>query len=189
MTFRRSLVVLVAGVAGALPASAGADPAALVSTRNGTLGPGFPSVGAELPFGMIQPGPDTAMPDGSQDPVDYTGYSYQDPDIRGFSLTHFDGAGIQLAGDLPFMPTTGTPTPSDPTGNASPYEHATEVGQPGYYAVTLARSGIRTELTSTTRAALMRFTFPSTSQANVLAEVSQSINGANLGSVSIVGHD
>ncbi len=65
-------------------------------------------VSAELPFGLIQPGPDTAMPDGSQDPVNYDGYSYQDPDIRGFSLTHFDGAGIQIAGDLPFMPTTGT---------------------------------------------------------------------------------
>jgi predicted alpha-1,2-mannosidase len=35
----------------------------------------------------------------------------------------------------------------------------------------------------------MRFTFPSTSQANVLAEVSQSINGANPGSVSFVGNN
>ena len=184
------LAAAAAAVLGAaLPVAASADPAAQVNTLDGTLGPGFPTVGAQLPFGMIQPGPDTAMPDGSQDPVDYTGYSYQDPDIRGFSLTHFDGAGIQIAGDLPFMPTTGQVNPSDPQGNASPYSHASEVGQPGYYAVTLARSGIRTELTGTGRAAMMRFTFPATTQANVLAEVSESINGGHPGAVDVVGDE
>ena len=147
-------------------------------------------VSAELPFGLIQPGPDTAMPNGSQDPVNYDGYSYQDPDIRGFSLTHFDGAGVPIAGDLPFMPTTGTVNASDPAGNASPYDHATEVAQPGYYAVTLERSGIRAELTSALRAGMMRFTFPaSAGQGNVLAEASQSIGGAHTESVQVVGHD
>jgi predicted alpha-1,2-mannosidase len=174
-------------LAGPLAAAAAADPAALVNTLDGTLGPGFPMVGASAPFGMIQPGPDTVLANGQQDPVDYDGYSYQDPDIRGFSLTHFDGAGIQIAGDLPFMATTGTVSTSDPANNASPYDHATEVGQPGYYAVTLARYQTRVELTGTTRAALMRFTFPRTTQANVLAEVSQSINNADPGSVTIVG--
>jgi predicted alpha-1,2-mannosidase len=192
MRRRRALALgaaVAVAVAGALPAVASADPAALVNTLDGTLGPGFPTVGAQLPFGMIQPGPDTSMADGSQDPVDYTGYSYQDPDIRGFSLTHFDGAGVQIAGDLPFMPTTGSVNPADPLGNASPYSHSSETGQPGYYAVTLARSGIRTELTGTLRAAMMRFTFPATTQANVLAEVSQSINGTHPGAVSVVGDD
>ena len=113
-------------------------------------------VGASVPFGMIQPGPDTALANGQQDPVDYDGYSYQDPDIRGFSLTHFDGAGIHIAGDLPFMPTTGAVSASDPVANASPYVHATEIAQPGYYAVTLGRYHTRAELTGTTRAALMR---------------------------------
>ncbi len=182
-----TLAVVTAALGGALAPAAAADPAALVNPLNGTLGPGFPSVGAGLPFGMIQPGPDTSLPDGSQDPVDYTGYSYQDPDIRGFSLTHFDGAGIQLAGDLPFMPTTGQVDVSDPAGNASPFSHASETAQPGYYAVTLVRSGVRTELTGTVRAAEMRFTFPSTAQANILAEVSQSINGAHPGSVTVLG--
>jgi predicted alpha-1,2-mannosidase len=163
-------------------------PASLVDTLSGTLGPGFPMVGASLPFGMIQPGPDTSLPNGTQDPVDYTGYSYQDPDIRGFSLTHFDGAGIQIAGDLPFMPTTGAVSTSDPLDNTSPYAHASEIAQPGYYAVTLARDGIRVELTSTLRAAMMRFTFPSTTQANVIAEVDQSVAGAqHAAAVTAVG--
>jgi predicted alpha-1,2-mannosidase len=182
-------LVAAAALAGPFAAAAAADPASLVDTRDGSLGAGFPMVGAAAPFGMIQPGPDTALANGQQDPVDYCGYSYQDPDIRGFSLTHFDGAGIMIAGDLPFMPTTGAVSATDPTGTgfASPYSHASEVAQPGYYAVTLSRYGTRVELTGTTRAALMRFTFPRTAQANVLAEVSQSINGSNPGSVSVIG--
>jgi predicted alpha-1,2-mannosidase len=188
MSFTRHLTI-AAVLATALVAApaASADPAGLVNTLDGTLGPGFPAVSAGLPFGMVQPGPDTATANGSQDPVDYTGYSYQDPEIRGFSLTHFDGAGIQIAGDLPFMPTTGPVNVSDPLKNASPYSHASETAQPGYYAVTLERSQTRVQLTGTLRAAMMRFTFPSTSQANVLAEVSQGMNGSHYGSVSITG--
>jgi predicted alpha-1,2-mannosidase len=177
----------IAAAALAAQATAAAQPAGLVDTRGGTLGPGFPMVSAALPFGMIQPGPDTSLAGGRPDPVNYDGYGYQDPEIRGFSLTHFDGAGIHIAGDLPFMPTTGVVSASDPAGNASPYEHSTEVARPGYYAVTLTRYQTRAELTGTTRAALMRFTFPRTAHANVLAEVSQSINGPNPGSVTVTG--
>ncbi len=183
-------VATVAATLAAAPAAAMADPASLVDTRDGSLGAGFPMVGASVPFGMIEPGPDTALPNGQQDPVNYCGYSWQDPDIRGFSLTHFDGAGIMIAGDLPFMPTTGAVSASDPDGIgwASPFSHTSEVAQPGYYAVTLARYQTRVELTGTTRAAMIRFRFPATTQANVLAEVSQSINGANPGSVTVVGN-
>jgi predicted alpha-1,2-mannosidase len=164
-------------------------PAALVDTRDGSLGGGFPEVAAGVPFGMISPGPDTAMPQGTQDPVDYVGYSYQDPSIRGFSLTHFDGAGIHIAGDLPFMPTTGSVSAADPLGNSSPYAHASELAQPGYYAVSLTRYGVRAEMTATARAAIMRFTFPATTRANVLAEVGQSIDGAQGGAAGVVGDD
>lgn len=186
-SWRRTLAAAAALLAALAPAAiARPDPAGLVDTRDGSLGAGFPQVGAGLPFGMIAPGPDTAMPDGSQDPVDYVGYSYQDPDIRGFSLTHFDGAGIQIAGDLPFMPITGSPQGSL-LDDASPYEHATEVAEPGYYAVTLARYGIRTEITATTRAAMMRFTYPAGAQAGLLAEVTRGINGVHAGTVSVSG--
>ncbi|HEV3128044.1 MAG TPA: hypothetical protein VGY32_03630, partial [Solirubrobacteraceae bacterium] len=183
---RAAAGALAVAALAAWPAVAAADPAALVDARNGTLGPGFPMVGASVPFGLIQPGPDTSLPGDQPDQVNYTGYGYQDPEIRGFSLTHFDGAGIHVAGDLPFMPTTGAVSAS-PAGLGSPYDHATELAQPGYYAVSLHRYQTRVELTATTRAAMMRFTFPSTKQANVLAEVSQSINHADPGSVSVVG--
>src|SRR4051794_14534294 len=144
-------------------------------------------VGASVPFGQIQPGPDTALPDGSDDPVNYCGYSYQDTTIRGFSFTHFDGAGIKIAGDLPFMPTTGAPS-FDAQQNASPYLHSDEVAEPGYYAVGLQKYSTRVELTSALRASMARMTFPSTSQANVVVDPTRSIAGSNNGRLDVTGN-
>ena len=168
----------------AVPATASADPAQYVRPLSGTLGSGFPMVGGAVPFGLIQPGPDTALADGSEDPVNYCGYAYQDTTIRGFSLTHFDGAGVHIAGDVPFMPTSG-PVSFDAKQNASPYEHATEVAEPGYYAVSLARDGTRVELTSALRASMARIAFPQTAQANLIVDPTRSIAGAATGHTDV----
>src|SRR5947209_8313888 len=183
----RRLLLLVLVCALAAPASALADPEQYVNPLSGTLGAGFPMVGASVPFGLIQPGPDTGMPDGSEDPVNYCGYGFQDSTIRGFSLTHFDGAGVQIAGDVPFMPTTGTPA-FDSNGNASPYEHATEVAQPGYYSVELLKYQTKVELTSALRASMARFTFPQTAQANVIVDPTRSIGHTSTGHTDITSN-
>src|SRR3954451_7219501 len=162
--------------------AASADPASYVNPLAGTLGSGFPMVGASVPFGLIQPGPDTGLPDGSQDPVNYCGYAFQDTTIRSFSLTHFDGAGITIAGDVPFMPTTGAPS-SDTNENASLFDHASEVAEPGYYAVTLDDYNTRVELTSALRASMARITFPSTAQANLIFDPARSISGTGSGQI------
>jgi putative alpha-1,2-mannosidase len=177
---RRALVA-IAVCALVLPASASADPAQYVRPLSGTLGSGFPMVGASVPFGLIQPGPDTALADGSDDPVNYCGYGFQDTTIKSFSLTHFDGAGIKIAGDVPFMPVTGTPT-LDPAKDASPFEHASEVAEPGYYAVTLAKYGTRVELTSGLRSSMARIAFPDGADAHVVVDPARSIAGAGHGS-------
>src|SRR5690242_9690533 len=173
MRRRLALVTAALALVGGLPVlaqgSADEDLTALVNPLAGSLGPGFVTVGAGLPFGMVTPGPITTTPVGD-DPVNYVGYSYQDPEIRGFALTHFSGAGIHIGGELPFMPTTGAVASNDPADWASPYSHAAETALPGYYAVTLG-SGIRAELTSSTRTAVERFTFPATEQANLLLDV------------------
>jgi predicted alpha-1,2-mannosidase len=180
--------VLAFACALALPAAAtAADPAQYVNPLAGTLGSGFPMVGASVPFGQIQPGPDTGLADGSDDPVNYCGYGYQDPTIRGFSFTHFDGAGIKIAGDVPFMATTGTPG-FDTNQNSSPYEHATETAQPGYYAVTLAKYNTRVELTSALRASMARVTFPKTTQANIVLDPTRSIGHTNTGHVDVTSN-
>lgn len=196
-----SLAVAVSGVAAAAarppaalpgtqvttgtPAITGTPaPAAYVNPRSGSLGAGFSFVGAAVPFGMVTPGPATMLP-GQSDPINYVGYGYQDPDIYGFALTHFDGAGIHIAGDLPVMATTGAVTSSNPADFASPFSHATEVAHPGSYAVTLSRYRVRAELTATTRVALLRFTYPAGAAANVLFDTSQNNTGENLAHVTI----
>ncbi|HVV75907.1 MAG TPA: GH92 family glycosyl hydrolase [Mycobacteriales bacterium] len=166
------------------------DPVALVDIRSGSLGPGFVTVAAGLPFGMVTPGAATTTPVGD-DPLNYVGYSYQDPEIRGFTLTHFSGAGIHIGGELPVMPTTGAVT-MKPSSWASPFSHATETAEPGYYATTLLKTGVRAELTSTLRTAVERFTFPATSQANLIFDVtrdndSNQSGGTQSGAFRIVG--
>src|SRR3954470_7519417 len=148
---RHLLAPLVACLAGLLLAVAPAraeDLTTLVHPLSGTLGSGFPFVGAARPFGMVQAGPDTGMA-GGEDPVTYVGYGYQDPEIRGFSVTHFEGAGIKIGGDLPFMPTTGAVGSTDPAQFGSPFSHAAEDASPGAYAVDLPRYQTHVELTAT----------------------------------------
>jgi predicted alpha-1,2-mannosidase len=168
-------VLAASAVGGPVIATAGAaqeDLTTLVNPLAGSLGPGFVTVGAGVPFGMVTPGPATTTPAGD-DPVDYVGYGYQDPEIRGFALTHFSGAGIHIGGELPMMPTTGAVTSNNPRDWASPYNHVQETAQPGYYATTLARYRTRAELTATTRTAVERYTFPATTHANVLFDITR----------------
>src|SRR3954452_10564207 len=137
---RPRLLVLLVALLGVFPATAAAatDYAGYARPLSGTLGSGFPMVGASVPFGLIQPGPDTGLPDGSEDEVNYCGYAFQDPVIRDFSLTHFGGAGIPIAGALPFMPTTGAS--SFGRGQAAfPFMRGDATADPGFFAVWVAR--------------------------------------------------
>ena len=165
------------------------DLTTFVNPLSGSFGAGFPMVGASLPFAMIQQGPDTGVPQMTGDPVNYDGYSYQDTHVYGFSLCHFDGAGIHISGDLPFMPTTGAVTSTDPSQYQSAYSHADEVSVPGYYAVGLTNYSTRVELASTARAGIQRYTFPATTQANVLLNASLSVSGLHPATVDVVGSD
>src|SRR4051812_36406031 len=186
MRLRRAVSALAVAAAGmavvpavASPRASADDLTALVNPLAGSLGPGFVTVGAGLPFGMVTPGAITTTPAGD-DPVNYVGYSYQDPQIRGFALTHFSGAGIHIGGELPMMPTTGAVSSNDPAHFASTFSHGDETAEPGYYATTLTSSRTRAELTSTARVAVERYTFPATSQANVLFDVGRDNDSSSL---------
>src|SRR5205823_1921745 len=69
--------------------------------------------------------------------------------------------------------TSGSGSSSDPANWASPYSHAQETAQPGYYSVMLDRYQVQAELTATTRTAVERYTFPATTQANVLLDLTR----------------
>ncbi|MCO5995508.1 lectin [Actinoallomurus rhizosphaericola] len=166
------------------PASASAaalvsDPASLVNPLLGTTNGGNDFPGADVPFGMLQWSPDTSSR------ALGGGYSYNSSTITGFSLTHMAGPGCGAYGDVPIMPTTGAV--SSPGSASSPYSHANESASPGYYGVTLG-NGVKTELTTTTRGGIGRFTFPSTTQANLLFKLTGSQNPVSATTWQTVGN-
>jgi predicted alpha-1,2-mannosidase len=144
------------------------DPASLVNPLLGTTNGANDFPGADVPFGMTQWSPDTASR------AQGGGYTYTSPTITGFSLTHIAGPGCGAYGDVPIMPTTGAI--SSPSSASSSYTHTNESASPGYYGVTLG-NGVKTELTTTTRGGIGRFTFPATTQANLLFKLTGSQNG------------
>ena len=139
-----------------------------VNPMVGTDGHGHTFPGAIVPFGMIQPSPDTRLDgwDGC------SGYHYSDDTIYGFSHTHLSGTGCEDYGDVLLMPIT-LPYGSDVVtcvGGAyverpdrefykSHFSHENEVAQAGYYKVLLDRTNTTVELTADRRVAYHRYTF------------------------------
>ena len=178
----RSLIALgvVIAALGCAPAASAFEPARYVDPMIGTFAPGFVFPGADTPFGMVQNSPDT---EGS--PFAYGGYLYTDPLIRGFSLVHLSGPGVPKAGDLPFMPTTGPVTSTDPMRYGSPYDHSLEHAEAGYYSVELTKYATRVELTASTHAGMQRYTFPPVPQANVIADPTLGVDGSRAGHLQV----
>ncbi|WP_129305448.1 lectin [Streptomyces sp. L2] len=150
------------------PARLVTSPADLVNPFLGTSNDANDFPGADVPFGMVQWSPDTSSrPPGG-------GYEYKDSSITGFSLTHLAGPGCGAAGDVPVLPTVGgvnnTATDS--------FSHANESATAGSYKVALDNK-VTTELTTTTHSGMARFTFPSTTQANLLFKLTGSQNGGS----------
>ena len=122
--------------------------------------------GPSMPFGMVKLSPD------NQNQGWMAGYEYNIENVSGFSHLH-----SWTMGGLLTMPTTGklVTVPGDQAkpdeGYRSRIRHETEVASPGYYAVTLDDTGIRAELTCTTRAGLQRYTFPEADDARVLVDL------------------
>jgi len=165
-----ALSVVVASSAGT-PASA-ADPASNVDPFIGTMGSGFVFPGPAAPYGMVQLSPDT------NGYFAYTGYQWIDDAIRGFSHVHVESMGVREGGAVPFMPTTGAVS-TNVFDYESVFSHASEEAEPGYYAVTLEEYGVRAELTAGTRVGMHRYTFPATTQSNVLLDVGRQIAGGS----------
>ena len=158
-----------AGAAGRPPISGTSlvtDPASYVNPFIGTTNAADDFPGADVPFGMVQWSPDTpSRPDGG-------GYEYNDASITGFSLTHLSGPGCPAEGDVPVLPTVGAVD----TSASDSFSHTNESASPGYYSVT-TDNGVTTELTTTTRSGMARFTFPATTQANLIFKLNDSANG------------
>ncbi|WP_329172107.1 lectin [Streptomyces sp. NBC_01477] len=137
------------------------DPASLVNPLLGTSNGGNTFPGADTPFGMVSWSPDTSSrPPGGN-------YAYSDNVVTGFSLNHISGPGCGAMGDIPVLPTTG----GIDGGATQTFSHSNETASAGAYSVTLG-NGVKTELTATARSGMARFTFPATTQANLLFKLS-----------------
>jgi putative alpha-1,2-mannosidase len=193
LTGALSVAAGLSGAAGTAFAASGAvtplaNPAAAVNpflaTGDGGAGgqaDDFP--GPDVPFGMMQWGPDTTpdRPEGG-------GYYYNDSQISGFSLTHMSGPGCGAFGDVPILPTVGA-LPASPSSTAEPFSHSAESASPDYYSVSTGTgaSAVKTELTETARSGIGRFTFPAGSQSNLLFKLTGSQNGDSATSAQVVG--
>jgi predicted alpha-1,2-mannosidase len=140
--------------------------------HGGGAGNTFP--GADAPFGMLQWSPDTVT-------HQHGGYHYDDNRIKGFSLTHLSGPGCSDFGNVPFMPTVG----GSPVSFAT-FSHTNEAASPGYYSVGFD-NGVRTELTTTPRSGVARFTYPAGQQASLSVDAAKAFNSAS-GTITLSGN-
>ncbi|MCQ2344933.1 MAG: GH92 family glycosyl hydrolase [Paludibacteraceae bacterium] len=122
----------------------------------GTDAHGHTFPGAIVPFGQIQPSPDTRL--GGWDGC--SGYHFSDDTIYGFSHTHLNGTGCEDYCDILLMPVILDGAKScTPQYYKSHFSHDNEVASPGYYSVLLDRYDIKVELTASQRVAVHRYTF------------------------------
>lgn len=153
-----------------------------VNIFNGTGGDhGQLSPAAQVPHGLVKPGPDT-WPKTSG--TAQSGYDFNSLLIRGFSHTRIDGTGnVGAGGDVRIMPSLSAPTAGFNPDTGSMYK-ANEEASVGYYKTDLtatapvytattpdgklaetvttdAATTITAEMTARTRTGYHKYTFPS----------------------------
>ena len=96
-------------------------------------------------------------------------YTYSANKIRGFKQTHQPSPWINDYGQFSIMPTVGSMV-FDENERSSWFSHKAEEAKPYYYKVYLADYDVKAELSPTSRAAIMRFTFPETSEARIVLD-------------------
>ena len=121
---------------------------AYVDPLIGSAKHGHVFVGANVPFGAIQLGPNNIL-----EGWDWcSGYNYISNTISGFAQTHLSGTGIGDLGDISIMPATGKTllqkgkTADDANGYLSKFSHENEVVKPGYYKVLLDKYNIKAKV-------------------------------------------
>lgn len=140
---------------------AGQDYLSYVDPYIGSGEHGHVFVGASVPLGMVQIGPQNIHKGWDW----CSGYHYSDSVLIGFSHTHLSGTGCADLGDVLLMPYVGEVRTvrgeqNNIEGTCSTYySHANEEVAPGYYSL-LMDNGVRAELSATDRVAIHRYTYP-----------------------------
>src|SRR3954449_377287 len=115
---------LLASALTTMSVAAELSPADFVDPLIGSAGDGNTYPGATVPFGMISWSPTSTRGDQTSTGA-ANGYQYDTTRIRGFSLTHVNGAGCNpgAAGDIPILPYAGE-VDSSPTADTKDAKYA-----------------------------------------------------------------
>lgn len=132
--------------------------------------------GASLPFGMMRLSPETASMLTNDKALNTSGYFYGDNKIIGFSHTRLVGTGATDGGHFLVQPVRKANTISENTKELTYfYSHRNELAYPGYYNLDLPEEGITTELTSTERVGIHRYTFSETENNGLFLDINHAL--------------
>lgn len=147
------------------------DYTSFVDPLIGSGGHGHVFVGANVPYGMVQVGPQQI-----RDAWDWcSGYQYSDTLVIGFSHTHLSGTGIGDLGDILLMPYD--PAKAIYSSEYMPrkkavathvyahLDHSLEKVSPGFYSLEMPDYGVNVRLTATERTGLHEYTFTADTSA------------------------
>ena len=150
----------------------GQEPIDDVNPMIGTTGPSVYDYGGMIPgvatpFGMTHW---TAMT--RENKISVYSYNHSDKTIEAFLGTHQPAIWMGDYGYISLMPSSGELK----TSLKLPYSHEDEVSAPNYYAVRMDNRGksIKAELTATTRAGFLKFTFPASQTSHIVVTASRS---------------
>jgi putative alpha-1,2-mannosidase len=128
-------------------------------------------VGANVPFGMVQLGPNNK----TQGWDWCSGYHYSDSILIGFAHTHLSGTGIGDLGDIVFMPVSDAYDPEVDADSAynwkSTYSHDKETVEPGFYSLHIDRYNIDAELTTTERVGFHKYDFKEEGNSHLVIDL------------------
>lgn len=148
---------------------------AYVDPLIGSGGHGHVFVGASVPHGMVQLGPNNLTKGWDW----CSGYHDSDSTVVGFAHTHLSGTGIADLGDIALMPVTGAvklqqgSADNLAAGYVSTFAKENERVEPGYYSVLLDKYAITAELTATDRTGWHRYAFPQGAEAAVVVDLNE----------------
>jgi len=128
-------------------------------------------VGANVPFGAVQLGPNNP----TQGWDWCSGYHYSDSLLIGFAHTQLSGTGIGDLGDVLFMPVAGdfeaTINDENPYPWQAKYKHDDEDVRPGYYSIDIKKHNIKAELTSSKRVGFHRYNYKNEGNSKLIIDL------------------
>ncbi len=168
-------------------ARADKQPVDYVNPFIGTTNFGTCNPGAICPQGLMSVTPFNAMgsPENKYDKDSRwfsTPYDFVNSFLTGFSHVNLSGVGCPEASSLLVMPTTGK-LEVDYHKYGSKY--ANEVSKPGYYSNILTKYGIKSELTTTLRTSIERYTFPK-GESHILLNLGEGLTNESGATVRFV---